>query len=149
VLNQDLANGAVTAAKLNQMGASSGQVMQWNGTAWVPVNVPTGTIKAGLSSNFNCGRIYSGTMFSVLFAAPGTAGTPGPNEYNYLWFNDIFIPFNFTFASAPNVSATLQGAHPSIQKVQIVSVVNNGFTVRVYNYDSSTNVRVQWIASLP
>ncbi len=29
-------NGAVTAAKLNQMGATSGQVLKWNGTAWAP-----------------------------------------------------------------------------------------------------------------
>ena len=35
----ELANGAVTAAKLNNMGATTGQVMQWNGNAWVPENI--------------------------------------------------------------------------------------------------------------
>ncbi|MFM7156480.1 MAG: hypothetical protein ACKO0Y_01550, partial [Bacteroidota bacterium] len=31
-----LANGAVTAAKLNQMGATNGQILKWNGTTWAP-----------------------------------------------------------------------------------------------------------------
>lgn len=31
-----LADGAVTAAKLNQMGATSGQTLKWNGTVWAP-----------------------------------------------------------------------------------------------------------------
>lgn len=31
----ELANSSVTAAKLNSMGATNGQVMQWNGSAWV------------------------------------------------------------------------------------------------------------------
>jgi hypothetical protein len=35
-------DGAVTAAKLNQMGASSGQVLKWNGSAWAPGTDNTG-----------------------------------------------------------------------------------------------------------
>jgi len=31
-----LANGSVTAAKLNQMGATTGQVLRWTGSAWTP-----------------------------------------------------------------------------------------------------------------
>jgi len=34
----NLANGAVTAAALNQMGASAGQVLAWNGTGWAPAS---------------------------------------------------------------------------------------------------------------
>ncbi len=32
----EIANGAVTAPKLNNMGATNGQVLKWNGTAWAP-----------------------------------------------------------------------------------------------------------------
>ncbi len=39
----ELANGAVTAPKLNQMGASTDQVLRWNGTAWAPSNLPPAT----------------------------------------------------------------------------------------------------------
>lgn len=31
-----IANNAITAAKLNQMGATNEQVLKWNGTAWAP-----------------------------------------------------------------------------------------------------------------
>lgn len=40
----ELANGAVTAAKLNSMSASSGQVLKWNGSAWIPSNDLTGSV---------------------------------------------------------------------------------------------------------
>ncbi len=36
----NLINGAVTAAKLNNMGAANGQILQYNGVTWVPVNLP-------------------------------------------------------------------------------------------------------------
>ncbi|MBL7827895.1 MAG: tail fiber domain-containing protein [Saprospiraceae bacterium] len=32
----ELSNGSVTAAKLNSMNASNGQVLKWNGSAWAP-----------------------------------------------------------------------------------------------------------------
>jgi hypothetical protein len=34
----NLINGSVTAVKLNNMGAATGQVLKWNGTAWAPAN---------------------------------------------------------------------------------------------------------------
>ncbi|MFN4819517.1 MAG: hypothetical protein ACK5JK_09830, partial [Ignavibacteria bacterium] len=42
-----LANGSVTAAKLNQMGATTGQILKWNGTTWVAANDTTGKYFAG------------------------------------------------------------------------------------------------------
>ncbi|MFN0216909.1 MAG: tail fiber domain-containing protein [Saprospiraceae bacterium] len=38
----NLINGAVTAAKLNNMGAANGQVLQYNGMAWAPATLPGG-----------------------------------------------------------------------------------------------------------
>ncbi|TVR79708.1 MAG: hypothetical protein EA412_06005 [Chitinophagaceae bacterium] len=35
-----IADNAVTADKLDQMGASSGQVLQWDGSSWTPEDVP-------------------------------------------------------------------------------------------------------------
>ncbi|MFN5112743.1 MAG: hypothetical protein ACK5EE_01390, partial [Ignavibacteria bacterium] len=43
-----LANGAVTAAKLNQMGAMTGQILKWNGTTWAPALDSGKVYKAGL-----------------------------------------------------------------------------------------------------
>jgi len=38
VSTADLANSAVTSPKLSAMGAASGQVLKWSGTAWAPGN---------------------------------------------------------------------------------------------------------------
>jgi hypothetical protein len=39
----NLINGAVTAAKINNMGAANGQVLQYNGAAWAPATLPAAT----------------------------------------------------------------------------------------------------------
>ncbi|MEO6037150.1 MAG: hypothetical protein ABIQ93_01975, partial [Saprospiraceae bacterium] len=38
VTTNAIINGAVTAAKINNMGAATGQVLKWNGLAWAPAN---------------------------------------------------------------------------------------------------------------
>ncbi|NBO72851.1 hypothetical protein EBV26_20625, partial [bacterium] len=40
-------NGAITAAKLNRMGATTGQILKWNGTTWIPANDTTGKYFSG------------------------------------------------------------------------------------------------------
>ena len=40
----ELANGAVTASKLSNMGAASGQILKWNGSAWAPAADNGGTL---------------------------------------------------------------------------------------------------------
>ena len=42
VSTTDILNGTIAAADLNSMGALSGQVMQWNGTAWVATTPTAG-----------------------------------------------------------------------------------------------------------
>ncbi|MBX2902533.1 MAG: tail fiber domain-containing protein [Chitinophagales bacterium] len=39
-----IADGTIIAADLNQMGAGTGQVLQWNGSAWVPTTPSAGTV---------------------------------------------------------------------------------------------------------
>lgn len=52
-------NGAITAAKLNQMGASNGQVIKWNGTTWVASADNDTTYSAGQALTL------TGTTFSI------------------------------------------------------------------------------------
>lgn len=61
VTTTKIANGAVTAAKLNQMSASSGQVLKWNGTAWAPATDNTGTASWNLSGNAATTTDFIGT----------------------------------------------------------------------------------------
>ncbi len=42
VTSTDIANATIAAADLSSMGAASGQVMQWNGTAWVATTPAAG-----------------------------------------------------------------------------------------------------------
>ncbi|MFN8294000.1 MAG: hypothetical protein U0T72_09775 [Chitinophagales bacterium] len=39
-----IADGTIIVADLNQMGAGTGQVLQWNGSAWVPTTPSAGTV---------------------------------------------------------------------------------------------------------
>lgn len=43
----ELKNGQVTAAKLHHMGASSGQILKFNGTSWAPASMTSNQIYAG------------------------------------------------------------------------------------------------------
>ncbi len=40
----NIADGAVTASKINPMGATNGQVLQYNGSSWAPTTLSTGQI---------------------------------------------------------------------------------------------------------
>ncbi len=44
VLNNHISNAAVTAAKLNSMSATSGQLLSYNGTNWAPTSSSIGTV---------------------------------------------------------------------------------------------------------
>ncbi|MBX2902532.1 MAG: tail fiber domain-containing protein [Chitinophagales bacterium] len=46
-----IADGTIVAADLNQMGAGTGQVLQWNGSAWVPTTPSAGTVTSVSASN--------------------------------------------------------------------------------------------------
>lgn len=65
-INFDVADGSVTAAKLNAMGATSGQVLSFDGTSWAPGNAidPLSILKA---RGFNMLDALSEKSFTVDF----------------------------------------------------------------------------------
>ncbi|MGE4512814.1 MAG: beta strand repeat-containing protein [Chryseobacterium sp.] len=65
VTSAKIADGAVTASKLNQMSATSGQVLGWNGTAWAPT-------ANGISTTLNNGNILVGNASNVATAVSPT-----------------------------------------------------------------------------
>ncbi|WP_346984999.1 hypothetical protein [Chryseobacterium sp. POE27] len=69
VATTGIADGAVTASKLNQMSATSGQVLGWNGSSWVPTSSDT-TNDAWINDTTN-GLVKLGTK------ADGTARSAG------------------------------------------------------------------------
>ncbi|MVT11480.1 hypothetical protein [Chitinophaga tropicalis] len=87
-----IANGAVTGAKIAQAGATSGQVLKWNGTTWAPAaDNNTGSISsigltvpsllsvtpATLTANGTFSIGLNSQTANTFFAAPdGAAGNP-------------------------------------------------------------------------
>ena len=63
-----LDNGSVTAPKLAAMGASVGQVLQFNGTTWVPTNISSG-------------QLYMGTWNATTDSPDISASSPQAGEY--------------------------------------------------------------------
>jgi Repeat of unknown function (DUF5907) len=69
VATAGIADGAVTTTKLNQMSATSGQVLGWNGSVWTPTNVDT-TNDAWINDTTN-------SMVKLGTKADGTARSAG------------------------------------------------------------------------
>ncbi len=57
----ELENNAVTAVKIAPMGATNGQMLQYNGTAWAPATVAVGATGWGLSGNAATATDFIGT----------------------------------------------------------------------------------------
>jgi hypothetical protein len=67
----ELANSAVTAAKLDDMGATSGQILKWNGTTWAPAADATGA--AAVNYAAGAGVTITGTAPNLTIANSGDA----------------------------------------------------------------------------
>jgi hypothetical protein len=68
----EIANSAITAAKLDDMNAASGQVLKWNGTAWAP--------GADLNAALN---LTAGAGIQLTGSAPNlTIVNTGDSDYN-------------------------------------------------------------------
>ncbi|SDI08497.1 hypothetical protein SAMN05421846_10423 [Chryseobacterium taeanense] len=70
VATAGITDGAVTASKINQMSAISGQVLGWNGTAWAPTTSDT-TNDAWINDTTN-GLVKLGTKADGTARAAGT-----------------------------------------------------------------------------
>jgi hypothetical protein len=83
----ELQNGQVTAAKLHNMGATNGQYLRFNGTAWAPATLTTGQTYAGTydanadSPNISASSPASGTYYIVTVAGNPDLGN-GPLALN-------------------------------------------------------------------
>ncbi len=56
----EIANGAVSSEKLDDMGAQVGQVLKWNGTAWVPSPDQMGNTSITAGTGINVSAISGG-----------------------------------------------------------------------------------------
>jgi uncharacterized protein YjbI with pentapeptide repeats len=76
----DLKDAAVTAPKLNQMGASNGQVMKWSGSAWTPANDSLGG-----------GSVTSVSQGNGVVCSPNPITTTGTVSFDSTWGDARFV----------------------------------------------------------
>ncbi len=81
VATSNIADGAITASKINAMGATSGQILRYNGSAWAAATPSSGTVTSvsvgsGLSVT-NATTTPTITLTTVPVANGGTGSTNG------------------------------------------------------------------------
>ncbi len=129
-----LADGGVTSAKLYNMGASSGQVLTFNGSNWLPANPAAGGITSLATpsgSNANAGSISGNTLTLSLADAtnPGIVSTGAQTlagdktlSGNTILSGTAALNGNTTLASGKNL--TLTGLNSSMLKTNASGVVS-------------------------
>lgn len=117
----NLINGSVTAVKLNNMGASSGQILKFNGTSWGPANEAAGTGDNWGTQTVVTAASLSGSGTSV---SPLTIAQQGATSGQVLkWNGTAWAPANDNSSGAGNVYSagtgiTITGTAPNF-------VINN------------------------
>lgn len=113
VTSAKIANGSIGAGDLNQMGATSGQVLKWSGTAWAPAADATGG---------------SGLANSITVTQAGHSF----NLSNSPWSNYGFIPVY----TMPNGTVMLAQADSvaTLATGYITAISGNNLTIQQAGY---------------
>jgi hypothetical protein len=149
VTSAKIADGAVTASKLNQMSATSGQVLGWNGTAWAPTASDT-TNDAWINDTTN-GLVKLGTKADGTARAAGAdfvvkdngqvgIGTSAPStslEVNSGTLNDSGLKLTQLTSSTSATSGNVAGL--GVDSSGKIVVVGGSTQVNRYTFASSPN----------
>lgn len=65
-------DGTIAAADLNQMGATTGQALAWNGSAWAPATISGGSISGGRSNRLTFWNSATSLGFESSFVVDST-----------------------------------------------------------------------------
>jgi hypothetical protein len=103
ITTTEIANGTIALADLSQMGATSGQTLSWNGSAWTVVTPAVGTL-TGLTN---------GAGISITGSAPNLTVT---NTGDLSIINELQTVANTS--NATTHTATLSNSGGSIQLVE-------------------------------
>lgn len=118
--NAELSNGAVSGDKIATMGASNGQVLQWNGSAWAPANQTVGPADNWGSQVVQTGATLNGN---------GTSGNPlgiATNSINSTHIQDGSVQASDLAAGV--IPAYTAGTGISISGNQITNTGDNSTT---------------------
>ncbi|MBM3331866.1 hypothetical protein FJY68_08460 [candidate division WOR-3 bacterium] len=79
-----IVNGTIAAADLNQMGASSGQVLKWTGSAWAPRNDSVG-------SGGGSGTVRKVVQATGVVCSPNPITDSGTVRFDSTWGDARFV----------------------------------------------------------
>jgi len=139
-----IVNGTVAAADLGQMGAASGQVMKWTGSAWAPRNDSVGGGGGG-------GTVTSVSQATGVVCTPNPITSTGTVGFDQTWGDSRYV----NEAQANSVTSAMiqdgqvRGADVALPctlssssagQVVLVNVTGNGAGITVTrNATASTN----------
>ncbi len=89
-----ISDGTIAAADLGRMGASTGQVMKWSGSAWVPANDSVG-VSGG-------GTVTSVSQGAGVVCTPNPITTTGTVRFDSVWGDDRYIRNQYASAQTGN-----------------------------------------------
>jgi hypothetical protein len=122
-----IADAAIAAADLSQMGASSGQVMKWNGSAWVP-------------GNDSVGQSSGGTVTSVS-QATGVVCSPNPiTSTGTVGFDQTYGDGRYERVANKNVASGYCGLDGStkVPNARLYTGTGNGLDADLLDGNHST-----------
>uniref|UniRef100_UPI003F79653A hypothetical protein n=1 Tax=Chitinophaga sancti TaxID=1004 RepID=UPI003F79653A len=160
--NPTIANGAVTGTKIAQAGATSGQVLKWNGTTWAPgADDNSGSISsiglvvpsfltvspATLTAN---GTFTIGTSTqspNLVFAGPSTGSTAAVPDFRSLVAADMTIGTQRLIGRYSNGTGTGQ----EVAMDRTLKMMTSGYlyvdtTLGVYNASKIQSIKVSLAA---
>ncbi|MBM3330571.1 hypothetical protein FJY68_01810 [candidate division WOR-3 bacterium] len=100
VTSNMIADGTIAAADFSQMGASSGQVMKWTGSAWAPRNDSVGGGGGG-------GTVTSVSQATGAVCTPNPITTTGTVGFDATWGDGRYVN------EAQSAGGDLTGTYPS------------------------------------
>ncbi len=128
-----VSDGAITAAKLNQMGATNGQVIKWSGSAWVASSDQTSagsvtnvTASAPLVSTGSATpnislAMATGSVDGYLSSADWTTFTNKLTNFSTMTSTDVANALGYTAAMSSDISGKLNKSGDTMTG----SLVNN------------------------
>lgn len=109
ITNNKIATGTISADKLQQSGATNGQVLRWDGAKWAPAtgNTPPGpAYKAGLGIEIDANNTITNTAPDRTVTLKGEGGTTIKGQYPDFTINSSTVPgTNYTAGKGISITA--------------------------------------------
>ena len=136
-----IASGAVTMAKINQAGATSGQVIAWNGSAWAPANSSVGAWSTsgnsatagssflGTTNNtslrFRTNNVQRMILDSLGFLGVGTSVPSSPVTFSGSFAPASGSPTYFRLAPTTTIPSTINSQITALNSVTTSATYTN------------------------